>query len=78
MSDHFTKLQSKGLKYFESAIVVEKFQIVLHKQNEIFEIRIFTHSLNFSHFYLIHFYSHGITSPFIYLLTLFYIDTKQL
>ena len=50
------------LKYLEPPIVVEQFEIVLNKQNEIFEIRIFSHPLNFFHFYLIHFYTHGVSS----------------
>ena len=48
-------------KYIEPPIVAQQFQIVLKKQNEIFEIRIFSHSLNFFHFYLIYFYTHGIS-----------------
>ena len=35
---------------------------ILDSENEIFEIRIFSHPLNFFHFYLIHFYTHGISS----------------
>ena len=36
---------------------------MLNKQNEIFEIRIFSHFFTFVHFYLIQFYSHGINFP---------------
>ena len=50
------------LKFFEQAILVEQFQILLNKQNEIFEIRIFSHHLNFFHFYLIQFYTPRISS----------------
>ena len=35
----------KALKYFEPPIVVEQFWIVLNKQNDIFEFRIFSHPL---------------------------------
>ena len=49
------------LKYLEPPIVVEQFYIVLNKLNE--NIRIFSYPLNFSHFYLIYFYTHGISSP---------------
>ena len=35
----------KALKYFEPPIVVEQFWIVLSKQNDIFEFRIFSHPL---------------------------------
>ena len=48
------------LKYLQQPIVAEQFKILL---NEIFKIRIFSHPLNFFHFYLIYFYSHGISSP---------------
>ena len=41
------------LKYLEPPIVAEQFQIVLNKLNE--KIRIFSNSINFSHFYLIYF-----------------------
>ena len=33
-----------------------------NKQNEIPEIRIFSYPLNFPHFFLIRFYTHGISS----------------
>ena len=36
-------------------MVLEQLQIVLNKQNEIFEIRIFSYLLNFFFFYLIFF-----------------------
>ena len=36
-------------------MVLEQLQIVLNKQNEIFEIRIFSDLLNFFFFYLIFF-----------------------
>ena len=48
------------LKYLEPPIVVAQFYIVFNKLNE--KIRIFSHPLNFSHFYLIYFYTHGISS----------------
>ena len=48
-------------KYPEPPIVVEQFEIVLKKLNE--KIRIFSHPFNFSRFYLIYFYTHGISSP---------------
>ena len=51
------------LKYLELPMIVEQFQIVLNKQNEIFKIRIFSHLLNFFHSYLIYFYTHGISPP---------------
>ena len=35
------------LKHLEPPIIVEQFQIVLNKQNEIFETRIFSRPLNF-------------------------------
>ena len=37
------------LKYLEQHIVVEQFQIVLSKQNGIFEFRILSYPLNFFH-----------------------------
>ena len=37
--------------------------MVLNKQNEIFEIRIYSHPLNFFYPYLIYFHAHGISSP---------------
>ena len=43
------------LKYLEPPTVVEQIYIVLNKQNEIFEIRVFSHPINLFHFYLIHF-----------------------
>ena len=48
------------LKYIEPPIVVEQFSIVLNKLNE--KIRVFSHPFNFSHFYLIYFNTHGISS----------------
>ena len=36
---------------------------MLNKQIEIFEIKTLSNPLNFLHFYLIHFYTHGINSP---------------
>ena len=33
------------------------------KQDETFEIRIFSNPINFFHFYLIYCYTHGISSP---------------
>ena len=46
------------LKYLQPPIVAEQFKILL---NEIFKIRIFSHPLNFFHFYLIYFYIHEIS-----------------
>ena len=47
------------LKYLELPIAA-----VLNKKDDIFEIRICSlHPLNFFHFYLIYFYTHGISSP---------------
>ena len=48
------------LKYLEPPIVAEQFSIVLNKLNE--KIRIFSHPFNVSHFYLIYFNTHGISS----------------
>ena len=48
-------------KYLEPPIVVEQFEIVLNKLNE--KIIIFSHPFNFSRFYRIYFYTHGISSP---------------
>ena len=51
------------LKYLDPPIVVlvEQFYTVLNKLNE--KVRIFSHPLNFSYFYLIYIYTPGISSP---------------
>ena len=43
------------IKHLVPPIVVERFWIVLNKQNQILEMRIFSHSLNFFYFCLIYF-----------------------
>ena len=52
------------LKYLEPPIVGEQFQIVLNKLNG--KIRIFQDPLNFFQFYLIYFYTHGISFSEMY------------
>ena len=47
-------------KCLEPPTVVNNFRL-LNKLNE--KIRIFSHPLNFFHFYLIYFYTHRISSP---------------